>query len=73
MVRNAAKGFADRAIAGPHAYEQIPALVERGKLRVRDFYADLEARLMHMFGIQRRGRNITAALQRTGAPNCLII
>jgi glutathione S-transferase len=43
-VRNAAAGLKGRAIAGPHAYEQIPALVERGKQRVADFYADLEAR-----------------------------
>ncbi|RDJ19995.1 glutathione S-transferase [Bosea caraganae] len=44
-VRNAAVGLAGRAISGPHGYEQIPALVERGRLRVRDFYADLEERL----------------------------
>ncbi len=44
-VRNAAKGLVGRAIAGPHGYDQIPALVERGNLRVRDFYADLEQRL----------------------------
>lgn len=44
-VRNAAKGLAGRAIAGPYGYEQIEALVERGKLRVRNFYADLEERL----------------------------
>jgi glutathione S-transferase len=44
-VRNAAAGLKGRAIAGPHGYEQIPALVERGKQRVKDFYADLEARL----------------------------
>jgi glutathione S-transferase len=44
-VRNNAKGLAGRALSGPHAYEQIAALVERGKLRIRDFYADLEERL----------------------------
>ncbi len=44
-VRNAAAGLKSRAIAGPHDYEQIPALVERGQRRVKDFYADLEARL----------------------------
>lgn len=44
-VRNAAKGLAGRAIAGPHGHDQIPALVERGRLRVRDFYTDLEERL----------------------------
>ena len=44
-VRNAAAGLAGRAIAGPHDYEQVPALVERGKQRLTDFYADLETRL----------------------------
>jgi len=44
-VRNAAAGLKSRAIAGPHDYEQIPALVERGKQRVKDFYADFNARL----------------------------
>ncbi|CAN5379077.1 glutathione S-transferase [soil metagenome] len=44
-VRNAAAGLAGRAIAGPHDYEQIPALVERGNQRLANFYADLEARL----------------------------
>jgi glutathione S-transferase len=34
-----------RAIAGPYDYDQIPALVERSRLRVKDFYADLDARL----------------------------
>ena len=44
-VRNRAPGLKGRAISGPHAYEQIPALVERGRRRVADFYADLELRL----------------------------
>jgi glutathione S-transferase len=44
-VRNNASGLKDRAISGPHGYEQIPALVECGRQRVADFYADLEARL----------------------------
>jgi glutathione S-transferase len=44
-VRNAAPGLAGRAIAGPHAYDQIPALVERGRARVADFHADLDALL----------------------------
>ena len=44
-VRNAAAGLAGRAIAGPHDYAQIPALAERGKQRLADFYVDLEARL----------------------------
>jgi glutathione S-transferase len=44
-VRNAVPGLKNRAIAGPHDYEQIPALVERSKQRVRNFYADLDVRL----------------------------
>ncbi len=44
-VRNKALGLQGRAIAGPHPYEQIPALVERGTRRVADFHADLETRL----------------------------
>jgi len=44
-VRNSVPGLKGRALAGPHAYEQIPALGERSKQRVRDFYADLNERL----------------------------
>jgi glutathione S-transferase len=44
-IRNTAAGLKGRAIAGPHDYDQIPALVERSKLRVQNFFADLDARL----------------------------
>jgi glutathione S-transferase len=44
-VRNAAAGLKGRAVSGPHGYEQIPALVERSKQRVANFYRDFEARL----------------------------
>jgi glutathione S-transferase len=44
-VRNAVPGLKNRAIAGPHDYEQIPALVERSRQRVANFYADFNARL----------------------------
>jgi glutathione S-transferase len=44
-VRNAVPGLKNRAIAGPHDYEQIPALVERSKQRVGNFYADFNTRL----------------------------
>src|SRR5258705_9034902 len=44
-IRNAAPGLKSRAIAGPNDYEQIPELVERSKLRVKNFLADLDARL----------------------------
>ena len=44
-VRNAAPRLAGRALAGPHDYAQIPELVERSKLRVTNFYRDMDARL----------------------------
>ena len=44
-VRNAVPALKNRAIAGPHDYEQIPALVERSRARVGNFYADFDARL----------------------------
>jgi glutathione S-transferase len=44
-VRNAVPALKSRAISGPHDYEQIPALVERSRQRVRNFYADFDARL----------------------------
>jgi glutathione S-transferase len=40
-VRNAAARLKGRAIAGPHDYDQIPALAERSRLRVKNFYADI--------------------------------
>ena len=44
-VRNGAAGLKGRAISGPHGYEQIPAIVDRGRARIADFYSDLETRL----------------------------
>jgi glutathione S-transferase len=44
-VRNAAAGLKGRALSGPHDYDQIPALVERSRQRVVNFYADFNARL----------------------------
>ena len=44
-VRNASERLKGRAIAGPYDYDQILALVERSRLRVKNFYADLDARL----------------------------
>jgi len=35
--------FEGRAIAGPNSYAQIPALAERGLLRVDHLFRDLEA------------------------------
>jgi glutathione S-transferase len=44
-IRNSAPGLKGRAIAGPHDYEQIHELAERSKLRVKNFFADFDARL----------------------------
>lgn len=44
-IRNRAPGLKDRAIAGPHDYAQIPALVERSQQRTVNFMADLDDRL----------------------------
>jgi glutathione S-transferase len=43
--RNSAKGLRNRALTGPVDYAQIPELAERGRLRVRQFFADLDRRL----------------------------
>ncbi|HDR9497121.1 TPA: glutathione S-transferase [Burkholderia cepacia] len=44
-VRNAVAGLKGRALSGPHAYEQIPEIVERSKLRVAHFFSDFNDRL----------------------------
>ena len=44
-VRNKTERLKGRAIAGPHGYEQIPGLVDRSVLRVRNFLTDLNERL----------------------------
>jgi glutathione S-transferase len=44
-VRNKAERLKGRAIAGPHDYEQIPGLVDRSVLRVKNFLTDLNERL----------------------------
>ena len=43
--RNVAKGLKGRALPGPHDYEQIPELAERGRARVEHFFRDMDARL----------------------------
>ena len=45
VLRNSSKAMVDRALVGSHDYEQIPALVVRGRKRTRDFFGDLNARL----------------------------
>jgi glutathione S-transferase len=44
-VRNKVERLKGHAIAGPHDYEQIPGLVDRGMLRVKNFLTDLNGRL----------------------------
>ena len=64
-VRNAVPALKNRAIAGPHDYEQIPALVERSKARVLHFYADFNARLaevLFMAGDEFSVADITAVV-----------
>jgi glutathione S-transferase len=43
--RNWARGLKGRALPGPHDYEQIPELAERGRLRVNHFFAQMDDRL----------------------------
>ena len=43
--RNTAKGLKGRALPGPHDYEQIPELAERGRARVANFFRAMDARL----------------------------
>jgi glutathione S-transferase len=62
-VRNKAERLKDRAIAGPHGYEQIPALVDRSMQRVKNFLADLNERLEEVpfvAGAQFSAADITA-------------
>ncbi|MFC4527035.1 glutathione S-transferase [Dyella halodurans] len=44
-VRNAHIGLKGRALSGPHDYDQILEVVGRSKLRLTNFYADIDARL----------------------------
>jgi len=43
--RNASPGFKHRAMPGPHDYEQIPQLAERGLLRLDNLFSDLNSHL----------------------------
>ncbi len=44
-LRNSAGRMAGRALTGPHDFEQIPALAERGRARLEHFFDMLNARL----------------------------
>jgi glutathione S-transferase len=43
--RNSTPGLKGRALPGPHNYEQITALAERGRLRVARFFEQMNTRL----------------------------
>ncbi len=45
VLRNTSKGMAGRALPGPIDLEQIPALAERGSVRLKQFFEMLNARL----------------------------
>jgi len=45
MLRNSAPGMKDRGLTGPLAFEQIPALAQRGRQRISWFHDFLEKRL----------------------------
>ncbi|WP_426525857.1 glutathione S-transferase family protein [Bradyrhizobium sp. McL0615] len=73
-VRNGASGLKGRAIAGPHGYDQIPELVERGRRRIANFYGDLETRLAEapfIAGYQFSVADITAVVAIDFATNAL--
>jgi len=44
-LRNTASGLKGRALPGPHDYEQIPELAERGRKRLKHFFRDMDTRL----------------------------
>lgn len=43
--RNSTPGLKGRAMAGPQDYEQIPALAERGRMRLQRFFEMIDAQL----------------------------
>ncbi len=45
VFRNTAKGFADRAVVGPHNYPQSAEIAARGLQRVDNFFNDFNQRL----------------------------
>jgi glutathione S-transferase len=64
-LRNSSPAFEGRALPGADDYEQIPALVERGRVRVGKFFQTLDTRLAaHKFvaGEQFSIADITAVV-----------
>ncbi len=62
-LRNSAPSMADRALPGPHAFAQIPALAERGRQRIAIFFDTLNTRLAastYLAGEQLSIADITA-------------
>jgi glutathione S-transferase len=45
LFRNRSKGFKGRALPGPVGFDQIPALVERGRMRSEQFFDRVDAHL----------------------------
>ena len=45
VLRNTARGFANRALTGPENFEQIPVLAKRGQRRLEIFMEQLNLRL----------------------------
>ncbi len=45
LFRNGPDWFEGRALIGPHNYNKIPELVERGRLRINNFYSDADKHL----------------------------
>lgn len=45
LFRNGPDWLDGRALVGPHNYDKIPALVERGRQRIMNFYGDLNQHL----------------------------
>ena len=43
--RNSTPGLKGHALPGPDTYEQIPALAERGRVRIQHFFSWLDGRL----------------------------
>ncbi len=47
VLRNVSPGFRGHALPGPAPIEQIPALIERGKIRVTQFFDRIEQQLQN--------------------------
>jgi glutathione S-transferase len=73
-VRNAVAGLKGRALSGPHAYDQIPELIERSKQRVINFFADFNERLgtvRYIAGAEFSAADITTLVTVDFATNAL--